>query len=534
MENQLQKYGIGNSVSKNHTLHRVIKLMAKPVKLITVLFLIISLSFSSCQKSTKAGTGEQINGVKKLRLAVNSIPLFNVACTSSSSNKIEVYDQTTDWDATGPVWSWMPTTAEGYSSTEVGYWVNGSSSTGNTGDPFEVKLRNNSTWSGTSQVIATVGGRLATVFAYPGKQKLWSHDMGTAVWPHPAEIIPNGNVATASSTGNVINLFNTTFGATNSASATLSQAHGVLWDPVNYVLWAIGETTLTAYTTGSKTSPTLTEVTSRRTTLPEAYGHDIAAYFGDNNKLWVATTGGVYVYDKTLKTFTPSAGSSFKTHIKGVGNQPASALDYVQIVTTKEIAGCSYNTWCTDTVKFYNASTGTRDYERHRTGAAFYKVRIFSPNYQDAPAAPLADGNYVITNRLSNKAIAVKSASTDDDAGIIQYGYSAAAPNNDQWTLAIQPDGYYRIINLNSGKDLVIKSAGREKSDLAIQHTYSTAAPYNDEWSIVPVGGGYFKIVSRNSDLVLNVDDASLVDGANIIQYTFTDVPQSEWLFSVL
>jgi alpha-glucosidase len=156
-----------------------------------------------------------------------------------------------------------------------------------------------------------------------------------------------------------------------------------------------------------------------------------------------------------------------------------------------------------------------------------------SPDYQDAPAAPLADGNYVITNRLSSKAIAVQSASTDENAGIIQFGYSAAAPNNDQWTLTLQPDGYYRITNVNSGKDLVIKSAGRERSDVAIQHTYSTAAPFNDEWSLVAVGGGYYKIVSRNGDLVLNVDDASLADGANIIQYTFTDVPQSEWLFTL-
>lgn len=507
------------------------------------LVFLIAFSFASCQKidenaDDSIGTGlnskNMVNTPKNFSLTATA--LYDIACTSSSSNKIEIYPPGdtggANWGA--PKWSWKPTTGLGYSSTEVGYWTNGSSSTGNTGDPFEVKLRHSSVWSGTSQVIATVGGRLATILAYPSGQKLWARDLGASVWPHSAELLPNGNLATASSTGNLVRLYNTS--STNYASASLTTAHGVLWDPVNYILWAIGQSTLTAYTTGTRTSPALTEVTARRATLPTTGGHDVAPYYGDNNKLWVTTSSGVYIYNKTSKTFTASPGSSFKTKVKSIGNQPPSALGYPQIVLTKEAAGCGFNTWCTDTVKFYNLNSGTLDYKIAKPGGAFYKARVFSPEYQDAPSMPFADGDYVITNRKSGLALAVKNAGVANSDTIVQYPYTAAAPTNDVWTLTQLTNGYYKIINKNSGKALHVKSAGREKRDVIVQYTYSTPAPFNDEWAIVSIGSGYYKIISRNSNLIVNVKDGVTTSGATIWQWTYStgNAGTSEWAFELL
>lgn len=463
--------------------------------------------------------------------------MYNIACTSSSSNKIEIYPPGNTGGANWgtPIWSWKPNTTDGYTSTEIGYWTNGSSSTGNTGDPFEVKLRYNAKWVGTTtQVIATVGGRLATIVAYPSGQKLWARDLGTSVWPHSAELLPNGNLATASSTGNLVRLYNTTSGATNYASATLTSAHGVLWDPINYILWAIGQSTLTAYTTGSRTSPTLTEVTARKVTLPTSGGHDLSPYYGDNNKLWVTTSSGVYIYNKTSKTFTATSGTSNKTKVKSVGNQHSSALGYTQIVSTREVSSCTFNSWCTDTVKFYNYDTGTLAYKIAKPGAAFYKARVFSPEYQDAPSMPFADGDYVITNRNSGLVLAVKNAGVANSDHIVQYPYTTAVPTNDVWTLTQQPDGYYKIINKNSGKALHVPSAGTEKRDILVQYTYSVSAPFNDQWAIVPIGSGYYKIISRNSNLVVNVKDGVTTSGATIWQWTYStgNAGTSEWAFS--
>lgn len=503
----------------------------------SALIFLIAFSFASCQKiekNTNDSMGTEVdskNVANTSNVGLLQAALYEIACTSSSSNKIEIYPPGdtggANWGA--PTWSWKPTTGNGYTSAEINYWNDGSSSTGNTGDPFEVKLRHNSLWSGTSQVIATVGGRLATILAYPSGQKLWARDLGTLVWPHSAELLPNGNLVTASSTGNLLTLYNTTSGFSNSASAALTTAHGVLWDPVNYILWAIGQSTITAYTTGTRAAPALAIIAARTATLPTTGGHDIAPYFGDNNKLWVTTSSGVYIYNKTTKTFTASPGSSFKTKVKSIGNQPASALGYPQIVLTKEVGTCSFNSWCTDTVKFYNLNTGTLDYKIAKPGGAFYKARVFSPEYQDAPSMPFADGDYKIVNVYSSKALAVKNAGTANGDTIVHYAYTAAAPTNDVWTLTQLTNGYYKITNKNSGKALTMKGAGTEKWNIAIQSSYTSGAPFNDEWSIVATSGGAYKMIARHSSLVLNA--ASTAVGYTMSQYTFID-DHSEWVFS--
>lgn len=535
MKNPLSKSGTRDTMAQNQPKNIVKDLMNGLVK--SALVFLIAFSLASCQKGLEQADGNTETGTNQKNVAKTKATLYDIACTSSSSNKIEVYPPGdtggANWGT--PIWSWKPNTTDGYTSTEIGYWENGSSSTAGVGDPFEVKLRNNSKWSATStQVIATVGGRLATILAYPSGQKLWARDLGTSVWPHSAELLPNGNLATASSTGNLVRLYNTTSGATNYASAALTTAHGVLWDPVNYILWAIGDATITAYTTGTRTAPALDLITARTANLPTTGGHDIAPYYGDNNKLWVTTSSGVYIYNKTSKTFTASPGTSFKTKVKSVGNQHASALGYPQIVTTREVGTCSFNSWCTDTVKFYNLNTGTLDYKIAKPGGAFYKARVFSPEYQDAPSMPFADGDYVITNRNSGLALAVQSAGVANSDPIVQYAYTAAAPTNDVWTLTQLANGYYRITNKNSGKALHVPSAGTEKKDILVQYTYSTGAPYNDEWAIVSVGSGYYKIISRNSNLIVNVKDGVTTSGATIWQWTYStgNAGTSEWAFS--
>jgi hypothetical protein len=172
-----------------------------------------------------------------------------------------------------------------------------------------------------------------------------------------------------------------------------------LWDPTYNVLWVTGwknivsnssadlaNHILTALTvTGTAADPHLQEVTDHRSTLPSFYGHDIQPYTGDVNKLWVSTNGGVYVYDKTTKLFTPApANIGNRTFVKGISNQPSGIVVLTRPDSIKSpVPGepSTLNSWTTSYVDFYSAA-GSFQSSGHRNGAAWYKGRIWTPDYQ--------------------------------------------------------------------------------------------------------------------------------------------------------
>lgn len=298
-----------------------------------------------------------------------------IVTTNQANNTIEVYDPVIyNWNtATAKKWSWKPSTALGYSTTEVGWW----------GGPSDVKLRNNSVWGG--QWVVATAGRLATIASYPGGVRKWAVDVGAGSNPHSAELLPNGNLAVAATDAGSVRVYPTSPGGGVPGEYPLLASHATLWDPANEVLWVIGqdpvtkEHILTALTVGGTVSaPTLTEDLSRRSILPTPWGHDVSAYYYDTNKLWVSTNAAVYIYDKTAKTFTSAPSGANRSFVKGVSNQPSGQIVETKADATKTPPGaCTASGWCTDTVDFY-APNATRTV----TGAAFYKARVWGPDYQ--------------------------------------------------------------------------------------------------------------------------------------------------------
>jgi hypothetical protein len=312
---------------------------------------------------------------------------YNIVCTNNANNKIEQFNLgDADWNAAGAMkWSWSPTTALGYNSTDVTNWNSGDPE----GDPMDCKRRNTTVWSGVTQVIVAVGGNLATIARYTvtsgtSGSKIWAINVGAGAYPHAAELLPNGNLAVAATHGGWVRVYNT--GGSNYAQFNIPWAHGVLWDPTLNLLWVSGNPNgafsgVTALQVGgTRAAPTLTEVTSRRKQIPSGSAHDLSPFMNNTDRLLVSSTTGTYYLTKSTNTFTQLAGSAFRSDVKGLSKQPdgAGSGHYVQ---SRRNTACTLNTWCTATVDWYTVA-GVYSGSRTRTGAAFYKAKTFDPNYQ--------------------------------------------------------------------------------------------------------------------------------------------------------
>lgn len=340
---------------------------------------LIALSATCGKKSNSTQTPDPPPNVTP---GNDTIPGWVIA-TNGASKRIEVYDGTViDWNrAEAKKWSWSPTTAAGFPLTEVNDFGGGA----------DAKLRIMKAW-GDSTFLAVADQKMAAIVSYPGAVRKWSQALPGNV--HSAEILPNGNIAIAASDGNWVRVYCSSQGINNATFVqyNLNQAHAVLWDSANNLLWVTGQEPaslahiLTALQVGgTAAAPTLTEVTAWRSTLPSAWGHDIAPYYGDMTRLWVSTNGGVYMYSKTTKSFVAAPGGSNRSFVKAVTNFSASgAIVQTQPDANKSplpTVNCTLNGWSTSTVEFFTSS-GSLQTSRAVIGACFYKARVFNTPYQ--------------------------------------------------------------------------------------------------------------------------------------------------------
>ncbi len=355
-----------------------------------LLLVTAALLFGSCSKKDSVNPEPVIEPSSKQDIAsVSANGHYFIAACNMANNKIEIYDSEnyTSFDQSGSFqWSWSPTTALGYTAAEVSAWAH----------PYSVQRRASNIWPGSTEVwAATCRDGLATICRFVGGtrgQKLWAKDVGSDVYPHGIEVLPNGNVAIAgrkNGPGGWVRVYASSQGPNNGtyANYNLDWAHGVLWDPGLNRLWAIGELPggsdldilVGLIVGGTAAAPTLTEDMSMRVTLPSTGGHDVSAYYGYPNLLLVSDHLGVYKYNKTTKVFTALPGAANRTDVKSISNQKIGHI--VQAKPNKTL--CSLNDWCTIKAEFYDGTTGAWIYNRTRTGAAFYKTDVWWWEYQN-------------------------------------------------------------------------------------------------------------------------------------------------------
>jgi WD40 repeat protein len=286
--------------------------------------------------------------------------------TDQANKKIAVFDaENSDWNQ-GELWSWQPTTENGFSSDKG--WIY----------PSDVKFRTNTIYDGQVMLTCASGGFCGMV-SYPSGKRIWSIALDGHNNPHAVELLPNGNIAVAASDGGWVRIYTASQGADSSvyAEADLHQAHGVLWDPEKELLWAVGNSYLTAFQiTGTPEEPVIEELKEYRSTLPLKGGHDLMVVYGNSDRLWVTSNGGVFQYEKSSqKWFFDFEGSELiqAKSVKSVGNQPNNA--YV----IRTIPNNTFQVWNTNTVELI--SNEKIEKRTHDTGA-YYKARIWYDQYQ--------------------------------------------------------------------------------------------------------------------------------------------------------
>ncbi|MFJ9040402.1 DUF6528 family protein [Streptomyces sp. NPDC102406] len=245
--------------------------------------------------------------------------------------------------------------------------------------PSEAKVRLH---RGRTFLLTTASFGFVGVVEWPGGRRYW----GTAVSPgddsfnpHSAEILPDGNVAVACSTGARVRLYAASLGtrATRFAEAELKGAHGLHWDWENRLLWALGDDELVAFAVaGGAARPRL--VRRFADPLPvatpgrSAGGHDLFPVAGLPGRLWVSTSASVHQYATRGRTFAQDFAGAAEISRKGVkcvGDDPRTG----RVVTTVPEPGLG-ETWWTTTVSAHRPEGAYK-----LVGGGIYKARWWLP-----------------------------------------------------------------------------------------------------------------------------------------------------------
>lgn len=334
---------------------------------VVILLLVLACAKVKTTQLASLNNKQQVE-VQPLSGTFTSIKDSWVAVLDVTGDKINVYDIYAQyWLTPARKMSWSPTVARSYSTAEVAAW----------GDPRDVRIRQ-SPWGGA---WAAVGGNLATITIQSTGHRRWALDLGAGTIPDGVELLPDGNIVVAAKGGNWVRVYNSSQGtsSTGYAQYNITAPTAVLWDPVNNVIRVTGSINGTAVLAaltvgGTSAAPALTEDVSLRSTLPTAGAQDVTDFAGDPNKLWVCTNTGVYIYNKTTKTFTPIGNFAFRSGVRSCINQISGRLIQADPVNAAHIDFC--------------ASNGVWHQWQNLVGTSNYRVRIWKYDYVIAAQSP--------------------------------------------------------------------------------------------------------------------------------------------------
>ncbi len=210
---------------------------------------------------------------------------------------------------------------------------------------------------------------------------LWHTNMA-ADNPHSIELMPNGVIAIASSTGGEVRFFTTDQESSTacSASVALEDAHGVLWDEEKEVLWAVGRNVLAAYRVELTADGGVaeTEESDLRAAISSDHAHDLAPVYGNQDALWITTGSHVYQFNKTKRTFTTGYKGGIllnRSGVKGVGSFDDGSIVYIY-------PDGWFKSWTSRSAYLLNASNGMRVEILKSDEGHFYKIRVWDTRYQ--------------------------------------------------------------------------------------------------------------------------------------------------------
>lgn len=218
--------------------------------------------------------------------------------TDQSQNRIARVDLKTQ----AIVWEWKALT--GLPANHVA-WFNNIS---------EGKL----VYNGKYMLITASGGGVALIRISDKVTVFYCYVGGNT---HSAEILPDGNIVAASSTGKILTLINVNLNAfpdnIYKKTIVLDDAHNVVWDKKRQVLWSANKNMLVAYTYNFNCKvPDLTVKES--ISLPAGGCHDLFPVYGADG-LWLSTSTKAWTVDLKTKTVTEA---SAMPRIKSIDSGP--------------------------------------------------------------------------------------------------------------------------------------------------------------------------------------------------------------------
>ena len=189
-----------------------------------------------------------------------------------------------------PVWEWSPEESGIYSGNEKYNWFHNTS---------EVKPVYNKT-----HILATFSGGAVMLIRIEDKKIIFLAKAG--VNPHSAELMPDGNIVTVSSTDAKMCTFVVTEGqmdATPHATYSLPSAHNVVWDLKRKVLYTTTGQGIYSYKYNmDKDDPRLSDQ-GLVCTIPSTdhCGHDLIPVTCRKDMLWLTTNEHVFRFDVAEK-----------------------------------------------------------------------------------------------------------------------------------------------------------------------------------------------------------------------------------------
>ena len=271
-----------------------------------------------------------------------------MAC-EQAKDRLVLLDVARDWDTEDAVlWQWAGKGAEGIAAEHYGWF----------GYPAEAKCV-----LGGSHVLATFSHGAVALIRLEDKRVQFYANVGGN--PHSADLLPDGNIVTASSEGGYLRVFRTAEAFPEPASfwqVPLHDAHGVLWDAKRERVWALGGRELKRYRYDSAKAELAEEAAFAVPGDGEKQpgGHDLQ-FSAAGDRLILTTMKNVYGFDLTSETFAPYAPIGEVSGVKSVSEQSPGGPVLMMRATEK---------WWSDTVRF----AGDERVKR-MPGARFYKAR---------------------------------------------------------------------------------------------------------------------------------------------------------------
>ncbi len=169
-------------------------------------------------------------------------------------------------------------------------------------------------------LITASGGAVALIRIADKKTLFYAYAGGNT---HSAELLPDGNIVTASSNGACLTVFATDTSGSGQAGFLSRQpmpfAHNVVWDKERRILWSAGMNQLKIFRYNFNClQPAIEAIDS--IALPGTEAHDLFPEYGTAN-LWLTNTTHVYRFHTVNRQLTEAEG--MQKNIKSVSSGPA-------------------------------------------------------------------------------------------------------------------------------------------------------------------------------------------------------------------